>query len=95
MILVPRQLQRSGMTGGVPYYGGRLTPAQAWGATHRQTPQSAASPREPRPTRSTPAPGEEQAASAAETSASALRSLRESGVLTAEEYDELRGRIQP
>ena len=29
MLLVPRQLQRSGMTGQVPYYGGRLTPAQA------------------------------------------------------------------
>jgi hypothetical protein len=73
MILVPRQLQRSGMTGGVPYYGGRLTPAQAWGASHSRTPQAPA--REP------------------ESAASALESLRESGVLTAEEYDELRGRI--
>ena len=26
MLLVPRQLQRHGMTGAVPYYGGRLTP---------------------------------------------------------------------
>ena len=24
MILVPRQLQRAGMTGNVPYYGGRF-----------------------------------------------------------------------
>lgn len=26
MLLVPKQLQRHGMTGAVPYYGGRLTP---------------------------------------------------------------------
>ncbi len=36
MLLVPRQLQRSGMTGAVPYYGGRLTPAQAYAASHPQ-----------------------------------------------------------
>ena len=30
MLLVPRQLKRSGMTGAVPYYGGRFTPAQLW-----------------------------------------------------------------
>jgi hypothetical protein len=34
MRLVPRQLKRSGMTGSVPYYGGRLTPAQAYAASH-------------------------------------------------------------
>ena len=34
MILVPRQLMRSGMTGNVPYYGGRFTPAQAYAASH-------------------------------------------------------------
>ncbi|HRD60427.1 MAG TPA: hypothetical protein PLZ93_16835 [Nocardioides sp.] len=34
MLLVPRQLQRSGMTGNVPYYGGRLSPAQAYAASH-------------------------------------------------------------
>jgi len=33
MILVPRQLMRSGMTGKVPYYGGRFTPAQAYAAS--------------------------------------------------------------
>ena len=32
MLLVPRQLQRVGMTGPVPYYGGRFTPAQAYAA---------------------------------------------------------------
>jgi hypothetical protein len=34
MLLVPKQLQRVGMTGMVPYYGGRLSPAQAYGAAH-------------------------------------------------------------
>ena len=34
MILVPRQLARAGMTGNVPYYGGRFTPAQAYAASH-------------------------------------------------------------
>ena len=32
MLLVPRQLMRSGMTGDVPYYGSPLTPAQAYAA---------------------------------------------------------------
>jgi hypothetical protein len=34
MLLVPRQLLRVGMTGDVPYYGGRFTPAQAYAASH-------------------------------------------------------------
>ena len=34
MLLVPRQLMRSGMTGATPYYGGRFTPAQAYSASH-------------------------------------------------------------
>ena len=28
MLLVPRQLRRTGMTGDVPYYGGRFTPVR-------------------------------------------------------------------
>ena len=45
MLLVPRELQRVGMTGNVPYYGGRLTPAQAYAASHpaHPAPQLAAS----------------------------------------------------
>ena len=39
MILVPKQLQRAGMTGNVPYYGGRFTPAQAYAASHAGAPQ--------------------------------------------------------
>ena len=38
MLLVPRQLLRSGMTGSVPYYGGRFTPAQAYAASHPSAP---------------------------------------------------------
>jgi hypothetical protein len=39
MLLVPKQLRRAGMTGNVPYYGGRLTPAQAYAASHPPRPQ--------------------------------------------------------
>jgi len=63
------------MTGSVPYYGGRFTPAQAWAASHPSRP-----PARPRPD---PRDTEE-----------ALRHLRESGVLTAEEYDELMARAR-
>lgn len=38
MLLVPRELQRVGMTGNVPYYGGRLSPAQAYAASHPAPP---------------------------------------------------------
>ena len=38
MRLVPRQLQRAGMTGNVPYYGGRFSPAQAYAAAHPSGP---------------------------------------------------------
>jgi hypothetical protein len=38
MLLVPRQLRRSGMTGSVPYYGGRFTSAQAYAAAHPAAP---------------------------------------------------------
>ena len=43
MLLVPRQLMRSGMTGGVPYYGGRFTPSQAYAASHPSAPPPAPS----------------------------------------------------
>ena len=39
MLLVPRQLRRAGMTGDVPYYGGRLSPAQAYAASHPPRPR--------------------------------------------------------
>ena len=38
MRLVPRQLQRVGMTGDVPHYGGRFTPAQAYAISYPKRP---------------------------------------------------------
>jgi hypothetical protein len=91
MLLVPRQLLRSGMTGSVPYYGGRFTPAQAWAAAHPTAPAMgspaggpAAAVRPPVQPAQTEAPSTDEPATKA-----ALRQLRESGVLTAEEYDDL------
>lgn len=74
MLLVPRQLRRAGMTGDVPYYGGRFTPAQAYAASH---------PRRPPAPRAQPAPDDRVAA---------LEHLRDTGVLTQQEYDELLAR---
>ena len=45
MLLVPKQLLRVGMTGDVPYYGGRLTPAQAYAASHPPPRPAAPAPR--------------------------------------------------
>ena len=85
MILVPRQLRRVGMTGDVPYYGGRFTPAQAYAASH---PRRSASPAPPAPP-SAPAPPSPPAPASLES----LRQLRDDGVITAEEYDRLRARV--
>ena len=101
MLLVPRQLQRAGMTGSVPYYGGRLSPEQAYAASHPSSPPPRfASPApgrrgaagEPRSRRATPVP----AASAAKDRAgtlSALQQLLDNQVITAGEYEELRARV--
>ena len=78
MLLVPRQLRRAGITGDVPYYGGRFTPAQAYAASHRAAPPPPPPPPPPSP-RSDPA--------------AALAHLLETGVITREEYDELRARV--
>jgi hypothetical protein len=82
MILVPRQLQRAGMTGNVPYYGGRFTPAQAYAASHpqRSVPVSPPAPPHPR----------EQPTDKLE----ALRQLHDAGVITSTEYQELRERAE-
>ena len=83
MLLVPKQLRRVGMTGDVPYYGGRFTPAQAYAASHpSRRPGPPAAP--------VPAP----AVAAAGTDARhALEHLRDAGVITAEEYETLRARV--
>ncbi len=92
MLLVPRQLLRSGMTGSVPYYGGRFTPAQAWAAAHPTAPPMGSPAGAPAvaPDRPSVPPAQAEARSKDEAATTAaLRQLRESGVLTAEEYDEL------
>ena len=80
MILVPRQLQRVGMTGNVPYYGGRLSPAQAYAASHPA--HLALPPPSPPPTPTDPA-----------ATLDALEHLRANGVINDEEYAELRARV--
>ena len=77
MLLVPKQLRRSGMTGDVPYYGGRLTPDQAYAASHPRRPVRPAS-------------------DATQTEAvQALGYLHMVGVISTEEYDQLRARVVP
>jgi hypothetical protein len=68
------------MTGSVPYYGGRLTPAQTYAVTHPPHPQ----PPPPPP----PAPSQED-------TLTALQHLLDNGVVTQAEYDELRKRVDP
>jgi hypothetical protein len=51
MLLAPRQLRRSGMTGAVPYYGGRFTPGQAYAAAHPAPPPPPPEPADPDVTR--------------------------------------------
>ena len=85
MLLVPRQLRRAGMTGDVPYYGGRLTPAHA-SAISRQARRSAA---QPQALPSAPPPDPHRLADNLE----ALQRLLDGGVIDRAEYDELRGRV--
>jgi hypothetical protein len=88
MLLVPRQLQRAGMTGSVPYYGGRFSPAQAYAAAHPRAssgPGPGAAPRAAQPVPAPRAPSQESLA--------ALQRLRDEGVLTHEEYADLVSRV--
>ena len=95
MLLVPRQLKRAGMTGDVPYYGGRFTPAQAYAASHpRRQPQSPTqsptqthTPPQTHPDASPPSSRDNQLA--------ALQHLLDTGVITPEEHRRLRGRVAP
>lgn len=72
------------MTGGVPYYGGRFTPAQAYAAAHPSAP-----PAPPVPLPAAQAPGRSRG-----DQVEALQHLLDSGVLTQEEFDELRARVE-
>jgi len=86
MLLVPRQLQRAGMTGDVPYYGGRFSPAQAYAASHPRAHPVAPAPSPPaRPVRApAPSPADQLAA---------LQHLRDTGVISPEEHEQLRNRV--
>ncbi len=87
VVLVPRQLQMTGMTGNVPYYGGRMSPAQAYAASHPR-PAAAAPPPPPPPAPATPS--RDPAAALA-----ALDALLESGTISQAEHDELSSRVAP
>jgi hypothetical protein len=80
VILVPRQLARSGMTGDVPYYGGRFTPAQAYAAAHPRGRRAATPP-------ATAAEGP------AQDPVAALDHLLAAGVITQDEYSDLLARV--
>jgi hypothetical protein len=89
MLLVPRQLQRTGMTGNVPYYGGRFTPAQAYAAAHHR----AERPPQPTPVDTSVVAAGGGARPSRTEQLDALTRLLGSGVLTEAEYDELRARV--
>ena len=78
----------TGMTGNVPYYGGRLTPAQAYAASHPR-PQ----PPSPPPPVAPSAPAEPARESDPQETLAALEHLLATGVVSREEYDDLRARM--
>ena len=80
------------MTGSVPYYGGRFTPAQAYAAAHPVRPPAA--PPAPAPPAPAP-PAAEAPALSHEDTVGALQHLLDTGVITQDEFHELRTRVQP
>jgi hypothetical protein len=95
VFLVPRQLRMTGMTGNVPYYGGRLTPRQAYAASHPRKPTPPSPP--PPAHASTPASAPVGPVRERDPQATlgALENLFEAGVLSRDEYDDLRARVHP
>ena len=102
MLLVPRQLRRVGMTGHVPYYGGRFTPVQAYGASHPTAPP----PRFADPLTAggafvrAPVPmpqsiGPDLPARTQHETEMALQHLLNTGVISHAEFQELRARVRP
>jgi hypothetical protein len=99
MLLVPRQLRRAGMTGNVPYYGGRFSPAQAYAASHPTAPPprfadpmtaGGAFVRAPVPTPHSVAPERTE-----QDTEMALQQLLNTGVISHAEFQELRARVRP
>jgi Short C-terminal domain len=101
MLLVPKQLRRAGMTGDVPYYGGRFSPAQAYAASHPGRPPGSVPPLAGelgvplrRPAAPVPAPSAPPASSTGPADTlRALQQLLDAGVITPEEYEGLRARV--
>jgi hypothetical protein len=100
MLLVPKQLQRVGMTGMMPYYGGRLSPAQAYGASHPTAPPpnfakpvttGGAFQRAPVPTGHA-APPSSPPGTQPDTQM-ALQHLLDAGVITQVEFQQLQARV--
>ena len=88
MLLVPRQLVRVGMTGDVPYYGGRLTPAQAYAVSHPPGHPVPPPPAQPPASSRQPVPS-----GSANDALAALQHLLDTGVISADEYRRLRARV--
>lgn len=80
------------MTGSVPYYGGRFTPAQAYAATHPPRPSPAPPVPPPPSAPATQHPAEADARPERDPVA-ALQHLLDTGVLTQKEFDELLERV--
>jgi hypothetical protein len=87
----------TGMTGNVPYYGGRLSPAQAYAASHPRRdvpfPTVAPAPRSASPAPPPPPDAPLPPAAPRPDALQALDRLLESGVVTDEEYRRLRERV--
>jgi hypothetical protein len=77
MRLAPSQLQRRGMTGNVPYYGGRLTPWQIQALSHPAPPAAQVPP---------PVTKDDRARIA-------LQQLLDAGILSPDEHAEYRRRV--
>jgi hypothetical protein len=94
MLLVPRQLQRHGMTGAVPYYGGRLTPAHIYGienSVRRGSPPPPARPAPPMTVAPPPPPQPPAPLRNQRTPQAVLDSLiylRDTGVISPREFDD-------
>jgi hypothetical protein len=80
------------MTGNVPYYGGRLSPAQAYAVSHPQPPPQTFA-QAPPPRAAPPAPAAPGAAAPRRDPLEALDHLLETGVIDQAEYEQLRARV--
>ena len=95
MLLVPRQLKRHGMTGAVPYYGGRLTPAHVYGiqeSVRRGSPPPGPPTARPAPVAPPAPPAPLRNQRTPQAVLDSLIYLRDTGVITPREFDDFRSR---